>query len=152
MQEEPIRERILSMLQFEAVYGVGRNSVRKMLKDGRLHGIRTPAGWRIADPGPTLFERVRRMSNELREICILRGVEVAELLGVSTRRVRQMAEKGVLRYETRGKKRLFRLASVLEIIKEREKGKKRGTGSYIRPAIITWAILEIARAANARQP
>ena len=137
--------RILSMLQFCVWYGLGRKTIRNMLRAGDLQGIRTPVGWRIVDPSRELFEILRRRAIEIDQACFLRGIEVAELLGMSTRRVRRLAEDGRLRFRMIGKRRAYPLASVVGFIAQRERGAKRGTGSYSRPTVMAWARKRLER-------
>jgi hypothetical protein len=136
-------ERILTMLEFEALYKVGRASVRKMLKNGQLEGIRTPSGWRICDPGPALFRILRNRAAELERVPFIRGSEVALLLGISPRRVRQVAENGTIACYYYGRNRVYALFDVLDLVASRERG-KRGSGKYARTAVLLWAAKRIA--------
>jgi len=136
----PVLVRILNMQEFCIWYGLGRTAIRKMLKTGQLQGIRTPAGWRIPDPGPVLLERMRQQAVALEQAPFIRGVEVAELVGLTPRWVRRMAEQGLLPSTRQGKRRLYKLADVLDLMDQRRKKvPRRGSGTYIRPEVIRWA-------------
>ncbi len=132
--------RVLTMLQFRARYGLSPATVRAMLRNGKLQGLNTAGGhWRIVDPGPELLEKLRRKAVEIEQVCLIRGVEVAALLGVSTRYVRILAERGILGHTLSGSRRLYPLAEVLKILTARERRTKKGTGSYARPTVLAWA-------------
>lgn len=117
-----------------------------MLLQGQLAGIRTPAGWRVFDPGPTLLDRLRQQSMALEDTALLRGCEVAQLLRVSTRWVRKMAEAGKLPFRSRHGRRVYALADVLSV-RDRPH-EKRQPGSYVRPSVVAWARKQMAEVAH----
>jgi len=130
--------RILTMLQFRAVYQLGERSVRRLLHSGELAGIRTGAGWRIVDPGPELLQLMRMQATELAGVPFIRACEVAELMGVSERRVRRLAEVGKLQYRMKGARRLYALASI-EAYMARRHGCRKQTHKDVRPWVRHWA-------------
>lgn len=136
--------KILSMRQFEVWYGLGRPTIRRMLLSGDLEGIKTTAGWRIVDPSPLLFQRLVDRATGIERACFLQAVEVAALLGMSSRRLRRLAEEGKIHFEWHGKRRLYPLAEVRRLLSEREQGRKRGSGSYVRLQVISWAKKRLA--------
>ncbi len=133
-----------NLWQFCAVYHLGRASVRRMLKTGQLQGIRTGAGWRIPDPGPVLVERVRQQCLALEDVPFVRGSEVAQLMGITPRRVRQLAEAGILPCRMRSHRRVYALADVIAVIKRRQEIREPGT--YIRSWVLEWAKERVAEA------
>lgn len=137
------RDRMLirnfTLFEFAVWYGLDRRTVRKMLRNSQLHGLRTPAGWRIPDPGPPLVERMRQQYLALEDAPFIRGVEAAELMGISSRRVRKLAEEGQLPCRMRAGRRLYALADILAVLDRRTQGRQRQPGSYARPWVMDWA-------------
>lgn len=149
--------RVLTVPEFAAFYQLDRRTVRKMLALGQLAGIRTPAGWRIPDPGALLLARLRQQQAALCDVPFIRGVEVAELLNVSSRRVRRMAEDGVLPCRVSRGRRLYALSDIIAVINGRSQPRSRQSGSYARPWLLAWARKNLADAtkqsrSNRRSP
>lgn len=125
--------------QVKLLYGLNNRTLSRMLRRGDLLGFKTPQGWRIKDPGLKIRRSPERWSGD--DVHILRGIEVAEILGVIPRAVRHMAEVGRLDYGIRpgkGKirqKRAYSINDVRKMIKERMKMKGPGT----RGAMVKWA-------------
>jgi hypothetical protein len=100
--------RIFTLTEFAVWYRLDRRTVLRMLNKGQLAGIRTPAGWRIPDPGPQLLERLRQQQQAaLVDIRFVRGVEAAALLGVSDRWIRRLAADGTLPYAVQDNRRVY---------------------------------------------
>lgn len=84
----------------------------------------------------------------LADIPYIRGVEVAELLGVSTRRVRRMAEVGLMPCRVKNGRRVYSLADIVAVANRRKQGRKRQPGSYVRPWVLDWARKKMVDVAN----
>lgn len=130
--------RILTSRQFQAVYQVGERLARQMCKRGVVPAIKTPAGWRIVDPGPALLELVRQQAQELVAVPFIRGVEACQLAGISDRRLRQLAETGEIEFKLSGKRRLYALRSLLCYMSRRGLSHDQRNG-YCRPWVVAWA-------------
>ena len=140
--------RIFTLPEFAAWYQLDKRTVRKMLRTGQVHGVQTPAGrWRIPDVGSVLLERMRQRYLALEDAAFIRGVEAAELLGISSRRVRKMAEEGTLPCKMRAGRRLYALGDILAVLDRRKCKAKRGSGSYVRPEVLKWAKQQVAEKA-----
>jgi hypothetical protein len=141
--------RILTFLQFQALYQLGEKSARKLLYSGDIAGIRTGAGWRIVDPGPELLQLMRMEAADLAEIPFIRGVEAATLLNISSRRLRQLAERGQIKYRLHGARRIYSLQSLLDYIAWRGRVRSQSEG-YIRPQVMVWAKSMLRQTLNER--
>jgi hypothetical protein len=130
--------RILTMLQFQGLYGVGAKTTRRLLHSGEVGGLKTGAGWRILDPGPVLLELVRHQTQELVAVPFVRGVEASALLRISSRRLRQLAESGKIEFKLRGTRRLYALQSLLDYMASRGDSRDQHDG-YRRPWVMAWA-------------
>lgn len=112
-------------------YGMNRKTAKKWVAGQgrdcyRLTIIQTPAGPRILDPQ---LELPPHRTAEPDEMFIYRASEVATLLGLTKRRVNQLAEKGRIRCRVYGKKeRFFSLSEVRRLLAARRKLSKSGQG------------------------
>jgi hypothetical protein len=130
--------RILTSRQFQAVYQVGERLARQMCRRGVVPAIKTPAGWRIVDPGPVLLELARRQAQELVAVPFIIGVEASQLAGISDRRLRQLAEAGEIDFKLSGKRRQYALQSLLNYMARRGRSRDQRNG-YCRPWVVAWA-------------
>jgi len=133
------------MTQFRAVYQLGEKSIRKMLYSGELMGMRTPAGWRIVDPGPALLELMQQEAQKLATVPFIRGNEASELLEISDRRLRQLAESGEIEYKLSGVRRVYALQSLIELMSRRSERGRAQEGGCSRPWVKRWAREAIAK-------
>ena len=139
------------MLQFRALYQLGEKTVRRMLQSGQLMPVKTPGGhWRIFDPGSDIVELTRRQAAELAATPFIRGCEVADLMGISERRVRRLAEQGKLRYQMRGSRRVYALAEIEDYMAQRHGGYRKARHSDVRPRVRRWAADTLAKTLRER--
>ena len=137
--------RVFTFAEFAVWYKLSDYSARKLLRSGAVPALKTPSGWRIPDPGPTLVEMTRQQAALLAETPFIRGCEVADLMNVSERRVRRLAELGRLQCQMRGSRRVYSLASVEACMARRHTGGRSRSHSDIRPSVRAWAAESLAK-------
>ena len=140
--------RVLTLLEFCAWYKFDRRTVVELIASGDLPGAKIQGRWRIPDIGPVLVERARQQRSALETVPLLRGVETAQLLQVSARRVRAMAAEGKLPFTVRSGRRLYALTDILAAIKQKKSRNRRENGSYARPNVLAWAKMKLAEMAE----
>jgi len=121
---------------------IAENSVRTIEVNGELH---------VWDP----WEDPKSGTNTAEDLYILRGVEVAEILGITGRALRYLAAGGGMPgHESRGgqigyvfvgRQRRYSLADVRRLIARRMEKKRTGLkGPRVRTAIVQWALERLA--------
>jgi hypothetical protein len=130
--------RILTTLQFRALYQLSERVARRMCREGDIPAIKAGGRWRVVDVGEHMVQLARRQAASLEAMPFLRGVEAAALLRVSSRRLRKLAEDDRIDYDQCGGRRVYSLESVLQYAAHRDQKHAR-RGSYIRPAVMAWA-------------
>ena len=98
----------------------------------RLTIIQTPKGPLILDPQ---LELPPNRTAEPDQMFIFRASEIARLLGVTKRRVNQMAAQHEIRYALYGKQRFFPLSEVRRLLAERGKLSTSGQEIPFRPSM-----------------
>lgn len=89
--------RLLSVRDFGLLYGYGRGRIRKLIEDGHIKAVPGDGPMRIYDPAWSAA--AGHTMTGLEDLYILKGADVATLLGVTIRRVRQLAEEGRLEFK-----------------------------------------------------
>ena len=138
-------KRFYTLPDFCLIFGLGRRTVKKHIKEGNLKGFRLPNGrWRIREPDlqaiPTSNTKPRRPADE---IFLLKSAEVADLVGVTPRAIRLMAQEGRIDFEWIAGSRRYSLQSVRQVIASRIGG-KRGRRNQ-RKAVVDWAKQKLAK-------
>src|SRR5215469_12611804 len=111
--------RVLTLAEFSAFYQMDRRTVRKMLAAGQLAGVKTLAGWRIPDVGFELLQRARQQQLPLPDIAYITGIEAAQLVGVTPRWIRLLAERGELPCQIKNGRRLYALRDIDAVARRR---------------------------------
>jgi excisionase family DNA binding protein len=154
-------ERWLSTKEFCQKYGYNRLTLYAWKKDGKIRWVMKGKRLFFLDPG--LLENLTALvaPREIKVpdlIPILRQKEVAQILGISPRRVMQLIETGKLGYRMIGKTRRFTVNHLREIMAYREMRKemnlKNGDRTVPRPTpadkrrvVIAWALQRLADSA-----
>jgi hypothetical protein len=145
---DPIPARVLTMFEFEAIYDTTSNTIRRMIERKQLQAFRVGKRWFIVDPGPTAVQMARDQAVSLDSVAFIRPSEVAQVLHLSSRRVRQLTANGTLEARWTGSKHVYALADVLKFGLRRERlaraSKGHGEGPYIRREVIAWASRRLA--------
>ena len=115
----------LTLRQFSRQYGLTARDLRRLLKTGAVTVLR-PAGsvrngWSVHDPGWSTEQRDRAVAGnwvgkELPPGVLYTTAEAAVVLGVSARRVVQLADAGKLGFAWSGFQRLYPYESVMRRI------------------------------------
>jgi hypothetical protein len=134
-----VKIRWLSMLETAVRLGVGWKSVKGMLTRGQLEGVKTPAGWRVLYPSGPLAAGIARTMQAPDDIYLLRGVEAAGLLGISSRGLRKMADEGRIKSRWVGKRRFYSVQAVRDALARRHNGNKLPSPRRKSLIIVTWA-------------
>jgi hypothetical protein len=153
---QPLKH-LYTVKQFALLYGLSTCTVHDRIKSGQLQAVRRPGHegmrtgwWYVVDPGwlPAVNYDTAKHGKEffVDDVYILKGEEVALLLGISTRRVRKMVEIGQLKcsYIASDKKiRRYCIRDVRTAMGVRMKMKdrdKRPTRKAVRDGVVGWAM------------
>jgi hypothetical protein len=141
--------------EFALTYGVCQWTVREWVKRGKIRSRRV-AGMPLMVLDPELLENVQPAPLELNDqdkIPLLRGNEVARMLGISTRRVRQLAETGKLNCRVLFRSRRYSVSDIRKIIAYRAARENLPNGTtetpslkarQVREAVVKWAMQRLA--------
>jgi hypothetical protein len=81
---------------------------------------------------------MRQQTQELAAVPFIRGTEACQLMGISGRRLRQLAEDGRVDFKLHGTRRVYALQTLLDHMGRR--GRSRGQrDGYRRPFVMEWA-------------
>ena len=139
-----VEKRFYSLPDFCLIFGFDRRTVKKYIKQGDLKGFRLPGGqWRIREPEWQTAPNTKQR-RPADEIFLLKSAEVADLVEVTPRAIRLMAQEGRIDFEWIGGTRRFSLQSVRQAIALRIGG-KRGRRRNQRKAIVAWARQKLAK-------
>jgi len=130
--------RILTARQFRAAYQLSDRVARRMCQRGEIPAFKAGARWRVVDVGEHMVQLARRQAAALETTPFLRGVEAAQLMGISDRRLRQLAEAGNVEFKLHGTRRLYALQSLLDYM-ARSGQNRAQRGGYARPYVMEWA-------------
>lgn len=91
------------------------------------------------------WEDPKTGTNSPEDIYLLRGAEVAEILGTTTRNLRYLVTNGKIACVYVGLQRRYCLADVRRLIAHRMEKKRSGNkGPRVRTAIVQWALERLA--------
>ncbi len=116
--------------------GISDKTARRMIARGEMKGVKVGRQWRVLLPEKLNLHVPFR---GIEGFWFLRGTEVAELLQISPRAVRQMAKSGRIEFEWIGKKRAYSVAAVRKALVARLSGGKRPSASHARQIVMEWA-------------
>ena len=149
MTEEPKIRTWLAPQELAAKYGISPNTVYSWIKTKKLQAVRRDKrNLVVVDPG-FLDVPVR----SFKEFPLIRGVEVARKLGISPRRLRQLAEAGTIGFRKIGAFRRYSVQDVRNYMayrKSREglpngaNNKKPLSAKKKRELLIKWMDEELA--------
>lgn len=114
--------RLITPREFAVRYGLHYVTVLRWIKEGRIDYNKVGRQRYVVDPGA--MERITAAPNVVKDaydMPFLRGTELAEILGISTRRVRQLVEAGHLPCRMiSGRKRRYSVRDLKTIIVYRD--------------------------------
>ena len=142
--------RWIPLKDFCLLYGIAHSTVRARAKTGELHLLRqgNRRVW-VMDPGWSQAPPQAKDNIGKENVHMIRGVEVAKILGVSPRAVRYMSQEAKLSDFRTGtvpmSKRRYSIADVRQMLAMREtkKYQKRKRGSAVRAAVLAWALEQL---------
>jgi hypothetical protein len=150
-------QQLLTLREFCTIYRTDKRTVKRRVRAGQLEGVWKPTqvGNKmprlfIVDPGwqrAILAHNIKQGKDfAVDDVYILRGYHVAQILGVTPRAVRYMAQDGRLGWAKAGMRgnhhRRYSIADVRRLIAMREKGsyqKRRPTRKEMDAAVLKWA-------------
>ena len=150
-------EQWLSTKEFAAKYATIPETIKYWRNTGKIRFVKRGARYFHLDPGN--FESLAATTapfevREIDRIPLIRGLEVAKILDVSRRRIRQLAEQGKVGCRVIGHNRRYSIADVRKLLAyralraEQENGDPRKvhvTPEKIQEAVIHWAIQRLQR-------
>ena len=102
-------------------------------------------GWPMRENNPMWNADGSLAESAKENVAAFRCCEAAELLGVSTRAIRYMATQGRIRFRIDGKKRLFSLSAIREVLRQREEREQGRRKHGVRPWLVDWAEGQLRR-------
>jgi len=93
-------ERWMRPSEWGLLYGFSSAQVAEMIKERELPVLETSQGTRVLDIGWDLVLDARRHRRNIDDLPILRGIEVAELLGTNTANLREMRKVHTIQHFT----------------------------------------------------
>jgi hypothetical protein len=137
----------LTFEEFAEKYSVSLQTVLRLVNQNSLQTVRVDGILRVIDR----WADPKTGTNSVEDVYILRGIEVAEILGITTRALRylvsgggksgHMVVGGQLPYVQIGRQKRYCLADVRRLIAkrmERKAGMRKGP--RVRAAIVQWAL------------
>lgn len=142
----PIRP-TYSIAELAEKYSVTTQTIHRLINQNTIITTEVDGALRVWDP----WEDPKTGTNSVEDIYLLRGVEVAEILGITTRALRYLVTGGgTPGHESRGgqigcvfvgRQRRYSLADVRRLIARRMEKKVHGhRGPRVRTAIVAWAL------------
>jgi hypothetical protein len=126
-----------SITEFSERYSVSTQTILRLIEQKHVQTFTQNGAVRIWDP---FYDRATG-TNSAEDLYILRGCEVADILGVTTRNLRYLATGGQISHVVIGGQRRYSLADVRRLIAHRMEKKKTGKrGPRIRTALVKWAL------------
>lgn len=135
--------RFLTMQELCIKLRISDDCARRMLKDGKLVGMKLATGeWRIVDPGHKFEAYVRGLEAHLQHVPLLTTQEVSELTGYCFFYIHQLVGAGKLKPEARQGNRamlLFTVDEVRRFMWERQKIKRPRRYTVKLEQLVRWA-------------
>jgi DNA-binding transcriptional MerR regulator len=128
--------------ELSALYGVLPGTVRVWAKRGWIQSVRIPPNGRgrIFVKDPRWIRIDPPSSPDLTEsICILRQIDTARLLGVSSRALRYMEADGRARPRLVGHQKFYSVSEIRRLLAQRQTGRARVTRSERGRSLLEWA-------------
>jgi excisionase family DNA binding protein len=140
----------LTIPEFCSRYRISSRTVWNWVRKGRLKALRGAGGrvFRLIDPHWPVFDESRDPDLVMRH-AVLKPGEVALLLGVLPSTVRKMTLQGRLRAVTVGSQRRYSLASVRQLMAERQLGHKPTSRKETSLGMVRWAAWKLSLPNNA---
>lgn len=123
-------------------YGVTTHTILRLVKERSVDTIMVDGVLRVWDK----WEDPKTGTNSAEDVHILRGAEVAEILGITTRNLRYLVTGGKISCVFVGLQRRYCLADVRRLLARRmeAKGFSSHRGPRVRTAIVQWALERLA--------
>lgn len=148
-----------SVSELAKKYSVTPQTIERLIAQNSIKTIIINGILRLWDP----WEDPKTGTNTTEDIFILRGSEVAEILGITTRALRYLvAGGGMPGHESRGgqigcvfvgRQRRYSLADVRRLIAKRMQKKVSGKrGPRVRTAIVEWALERLSTMDRVKKP
>jgi hypothetical protein len=139
-------ERWVSTKEFGAKYGLHPGTLYMWIRQKRVRFVKRDRRIFIHDPG--YLDNITTAPNEIKEIDripMLRGTELAKLLGITPRAVRYLAEHNQLGFRKIGHRRRYSVEDVRKIIAFRQNGHRSTNAKQRREVILQWVKQRLAQ-------
>lgn len=128
--------RVFSAAEVCALLDISRRKLNRMIREGSVIVVSGTKPLRILDPRWTTLAGLTYASID--DAPVFRSAEVAVMLQLSARRVRQMADKGEIPFTWIGKHRRYSLTAIRQVQDDRERGLQGRRSSGVRPWLVEW--------------
>ena len=139
--------KFLTMAELCIKLRISDDAARRMLKDGKLVGMKLATGeWRVVDPGPKFEAYLRGVEEHLLHVPLLTVDEVVAVTGYNYFHVHRLVGQGKLKPEGRTKRTalLFTVAEVRRFLWEKKKLKRPQRYTVKLEQVVRWAIQILA--------
>jgi predicted site-specific integrase-resolvase len=138
---EQTAQRWIGTAEFCARYGVSRPTVSRWAARGWVRSARIPPSGRgrlvILDPG--WLDPDWRPSTDPESFYLLRSIDVARLLGITSRGLRYWESAGKTKFRLIAGRRRYALSEVRRLLALRQKGCEKVTRSERQQSLMRWA-------------
>ncbi len=137
--------RFITVEEFCIKFRTTRETIHKMMKDGRVQGIyvgrhANRGRLMLVDPGQRFARYLEELDERLAHVPLINTREAAELIGIHQVHLRTQLCKGKIKAQRQnGKECLFTVAEVRRYISKQEKLKRPGRRIVKLETVLRWA-------------